>query len=295
MLRAYMQDGIAATFCDYEDLTVLKDETPMEINKHMMEISLSGINQRGQQDGGKWYGGLKSRKQAEDMLLDGWTEGRKRSEDMADSLAGSVPAAESIRRRVQWGDDGESFCIDRGIAGEWDMAFATTPLVRTNGSRILTLVGPVGGSASRSPEELFWTGVQLVVLTALFEEAGYQCEVMGMISLHQNGVPNASFITAKRAGEPLRIDQLASVFAHAGVFRSFGFELICHAKTAIAYGHGNCEYALHTMQGRVDKLAKAGLMPEGAIVIGEAYTKESAIANIRSVIDKVTGQAVTHA
>lgn len=292
MLRRYMQDGIAVNFCDYEDLTSLKDEKPLPVNGHMLDISIRGIESR---NNPKWYGGLSSRKEAVAMLENGWGDGRRRSESLADSLAGEVPAAESIRRRVQWGDDGESFCVDRGMAGEWDMAYSSTPLVRTSGSRILTLVGPVGGSASRSAEELFWTGVQLVVLTQLFEEAGYQCEVMGMISLHQHGVANPSFITAKRAGEPLRIDQLASVFAHAGVFRTFGFELISQSLTEVHYGHGHCEYGVHTMQSRVDKLAKSGLMPENAIVIGEAYNKDTALENIRKTIAKVTSPEASHA
>jgi hypothetical protein len=281
--------SFAAVLCDFEDITSSGLQTPPEYNKKVFD-TICDPNRIASGDA-RWFGGFSSKEEAARIIDGGWVEGTERSSGVSLSLQGTIEAVESIRRRPRWGDEGDMLCTDRALRGDWDVAFQSTGLLRTNGTRIVTIVGAFGGNCNRTAEQLFWNGIQIAVVSDLLEAAGYQCEVIGMSnSFHSSdSVTGANCITAKRAGEPLRIDQIASIFAHAGVFRTFVFEMSTLLETKVNDSLGTSRGSVAEISASVRKLADIGVMNPDAVVIGEAFDEKSAIKNIRATLHAVTG------
>ena len=288
------ENGRAKTFgailCDYTDLANVR-------NHPVPEYNLDRLNEVGDEAYRQNPGfrmGFRSLKDATDLTDYGWQEGSDRGAAVSLTLEGTIAAVEAIRRRPQWGDSGDMLCTDRALRGDWDIAFHSSGMMRTNGTKIVTLVGSFGGHCQRSEEELFWNGIQIVVTADILEAAGYQCEIIGANNNRQRAdgfTIGFTGITAKRAGDPLRIDQIASIFAHGGVFRTIGFELIIRTPTGVADGLGAPQMSVGEITQSLRKLEAMGAIAPDAIVIGEAYDERSAIKNIRATLKAVTGES----
>lgn len=287
-------ETFGAILCDFTDLSSMHLHPVPVYNADTAESEVGDHVYRKRASEPKWYGGPKCRKDVENLLDLGWQEGTERGSAISLSLDGTIDAVEAIRRRPSWGDEGDSLDVDRALRGDWDIAFQSTAKLRTNGSKIVTIVGAFGGNCNRTPEELFWNGVQIAVVTDILENAGYQCEVIGANNTGHRDEATTGFcgITAKRAGDPVRIDQLVSVFAHAAVFRMIGFEMIVRTPTIVLPGLGYSKMSIADMTHSVRKLEQLGALPEGSVIIGEAFTKKDAIKNIRATLHAITGGGV---
>ena len=279
----------AAIIADYSDLSAIRNHPIPEYNVTTADGEVTDECYR---RNASFRMGFHSLKDATDLTDYGWQEGSDKGSAVSLSLEGTIAAVEAIRQRPVWGDSGDSLCTDRALRGDWDIAFQSSGRVRTNGSKIVTLVGAFGGHCHRTTEELFWNGIQIVVTADILENAGYQCEIIGGNNNFQRPTSTIGFagIIAKRAGDPLRIDQIASVFAHAGVFRTIGFEMIVRTPTEVGCGLGTPRMSVGEMTLSVRKLEAAGLLPSDSIIIGEAYDQKSAIKNIRATLHAVTGE-----
>lgn len=285
--------NIAAVFCDYTELSSVVNHPIPSYNEESARIATGdevyASRYRASSD---WFGGLTCRKDAENLIDYGWREGTERGSAISLSLEGTISAIEAIRRRPKWGDEGDVLCTDRAMRGDWDIAFQSSGFLRTNGTKIVTIVGAFGGNWTRSAEELFWNGVQIAVVTDILEGAGYQCEVIGLnVTSHRiEKTTGAIGIVAKRAGDPVRIDQLVSVFAHAAVFRTMGFEMIARCQTPVTDSLGSSDMSAGAMTNAVRKLEALGALMPDSVVIGEAFDKKSAVKNIRATLHAVTGE-----
>lgn len=285
--------SIAAVFCDYTELSSVVNHPIPSYNEESARIATGdAVYASRYRANSDWFGGLTCRKDAEHLIDYGWREGTERGSAISLSLEGTIAAVEAIRRRPKWGDEGDMLCPDRAMRGDWDIAFQSSGFLRTNGSKIVTIVGAFGGNCDRSAEELFWNGVQIAVVTDVLEGAGYQCEVIGLnVTSHRiEQTTGAVGIVAKRAGDPVRIDQLVSVFAHAAVFRTMGFEMICRCQTPVTDSLGSSNMSIGAMTNTVRKLEKLGALMPDSVVIGEAFDKKSAVKNIRATLHAVTGE-----
>lgn len=246
------------------------------------------------ESGSKWYGGLSTMQEAKDLILKGWQDGATKASSAASDggVISTITQPESIRRRPVWGDEGDELSVERALDGNWDLAYRTMSRVRTYGSKIVSLGGQFGGNCDKSADQLFWSGAQIVVAAELLEMAGYQCEVRG---LHCNmfwegdGAQSVIEFRAKEAGDPLRLDAIASIFAHAGVFRTYGFMAICRMPWNVGSGLGR------TMEGAeadalIEKVVAEGNMAPVDAMMPLAYDKATAIRNIMAVITKITGE-----
>lgn len=285
--------SIAAVFCDYTDLPNVVNHPIPSYNEESAKVATgTKVYASRYRHDPNWFGGLTCRKDAENLIDYGWREGTERGSAISLSLEGTISAIEAIRRRPKWGDEGDMLCADRAMRGDWDIAFQSSGFLRTNGSKIVTIIGAFGGNWNRSAEELFWNGVQIAVVTDILEGAGYQCEVIGLNVTSHNieKTTGAVGITAKRAGDPVRIDQLVSVFAHAAVFRTMGFEMIARCQTPVTDGLGSSAMSIGSMSNAVRKLEALGALTTDSVIIGEAFDKASAIKNIRATLHAVTGE-----
>ena len=284
---------IAVTMCDYSDFPLLKDEVPPKYNAELFRHYSAENWPSKAGNGNGWMCGIRSRSQAVRFVEDGWSAGSSKGSGLSLDIQGTIEAVEALRRRPKWGEEGDEMDADRALQGEWDVAFRELRTVRTNGSRIVRIVGPWGGHAGLGEDQLFWTGVQMVVLCDLLEQAGYQTELSGMTCLRQyeDNVVTVSMVTGKEAGEPLRIDHMCAIFAHGGLFRTFGFEMVCLTETPTQMSLGHVEHSLGQLQTTVEKMKAHGWLDKDAVVIGEAYDRETAIANIKSTLHAITGGA----
>jgi hypothetical protein len=249
--------------------------------------------QIGQSMGGgmtKWYGGLTSVAEALALVNDGWASGAERAAAASEGMASDQLARpESIRRRVVWGEEGDRIDWERGLSGDYDTMWGRCRRRRTSVPRMVSLATSFGGNCHRSAEELFWSGAQMVVTAELLQAAGYQVEVRGISgndgTAHgRRQVMGIVDITAKGYDDPLRLDMLAAVFSHAGVFRTYGFQCYVRLPWAIGYGLG---HAVDNPWEQVKQCAELGWLRPVDVFVPAAFNQESAIKNIVAAITAV--------
>lgn len=276
----------AVTF-DFEDITEILTTPAPEYNAERATYA-DDFSKRMRKDK-QWFGGLSCKSDVIDLVRGGWESGATRSSEVSVALEGTIASVEAIRRRPRWGEDGEDISVERALNGEWDTAFLDMPRVRTNGSKIVTIAGSVGGDCMRGSDELFWNGLQLMVVSDMLEAAGYQTEVWGINLCRQGGVRRTLIAArAKIAGEPMRLDTMASIFAHAAVFRTFFFSAMARAATPINHGFGYPDMSTGSMTTNLRQAHRLGWMPSIDVVMGDAYSRDTAIKNIAATLKFVT-------
>jgi hypothetical protein len=207
-------------------------------------------------------------------------------------LESEIPAAASIRGRWTYGPEGDDVSIERAMAGDYDVAYRRRVKVQVKGTRIVNLAATYGGSCAKTAEQLFWTGVQLVVASDLLESAGYRTEIHGFRAQGPYNVSGSREdgyaildLIAKRPNEPLRIDALMAILAHAGVFRTYGFAGICRFPWPVGSGLGCC---YSDVRGLAARMVDAGLLDAVDYIMPDAYSREQAAKNIVALVGQVT-------
>jgi hypothetical protein len=168
------------------------------------------------------------------------------------------------------------------MAGNWEKAWQTCRRIRSGVSRVLSIAIPYGGNCNRSAEDMFWNGAQGMIITDILEDKGYRVQLYGIhFSSHNNEVGRVlelDIVNLKRSDEPLRMDSIAAVVAHAGVFRTAGFCSVASKPTKVDSGLGRC--IEESMPQGVKTAIALGKMHPGTIALGGAYTKNNAIESI---------------
>lgn len=189
----------------------------------------------------EWMGGLHSWKEAAAILENGWPEGAERLRGLAAKLSAQLPPAKSIRRRLVWADDGDEICRDRLQSGQIEQCWRTMRRSPFAAAQTVAIETEWGGHYGQTAEELFWQGAAAAVLTDIFEEAGYRAEVYANTIIHEGSRHHWIRVKVKEADMPMRLDGVAAVLCHAGIFRTFGFLCLEQAEFDIngwAHGHG---------------------------------------------------------
>jgi hypothetical protein len=233
--------------------------------------------------GPEWYGGLKKTSDAKKLLTDGWVEGAERIMKFRSELASLVPAPRSRRRVPRWDDDGHTVDVDRALAGRWDAAYRTARRETVLGPQMVELLGTFGGNCSVSAEEMFWNGATALILTDILEEAGYSVRLVSASYTNGGGGLTTTRIELKDSGEPLRIDALASIVCHAGVYRTFGFAAILHSPFDVGCGLGS-----HVKAPEGNRQL-GSLHNSEAICLADTSDKEDAVDEIKRVLKLITG------
>jgi hypothetical protein len=232
----------------------------------------------------QWYGGLTSVDEARRLIDDGWAEGATRASAVSDGIpSDQLARPESIRRRIVWGEEGDRLDWERALNGDHDTMWGRSRRRRTSAPRMVSLATSFGGNCSRSAEELFWNGAQMIVTAELLLGAGYQIEVRGLAGNEARG-RGVIDITAKDYDAPLRVDMVAALFAHAGVFRTFGFGAICRMPWAVGGGLGRM---IDHPADVIEHATEAGWIRPVDVYIPGAYTKDQAVRNIVKAIETV--------
>lgn len=306
-------DVFGVTVMDAEDYPLMKQSKPPVYNvdihreeSRTIEAQLASAMRRrqvGEPD--TWFGpDVASWADAVGLLERGWESGARKTTELAIELSGKVRAHEGFRRRLRRADEGDELNADAALRGDWDTAWLSMHKRRVNGaSNIVTLGCAFGANAIYDAESIFWCGAQMLVIADLLENAGYQTEIVGLLNIrhgkHMQGKPNdhkshechyLHAVYVKRAGEPLRPDLLASLFANAGLFRTFTFDAILKSHCFVQYGMGSANNSVGQLEMQAKKAHAAGMLPEVDVVVGSAFTRDAAVANIMATIRAVTGE-----
>lgn len=248
-----------------------------------------------------WLGGINSLDDARKLLTEGWPDGVKRLESAIADF--TPPDAQTRVRRVAWRDQGDELSVDRAMRGEFDTAWRTSKRKVTRGPQTIELYSIYGGCGGLSAEEIFWNGAACCAIADRLESAGYAVRIVGCFVHGYKGSPGIlttsdgvdddgrrdrycrSDVVIKEASEPLRLDGLASILCHAGVYRTFLFRTWCTMPLKMNDGLGP---AIYTWTDKVQAaLAAAGEWPEGAIVIDAAYDRDACKRRVAEVVARV--------
>jgi hypothetical protein len=230
--------------------------------------------------GSAWMGGLHSWDEAKVLLEKGWPEGAERLRTLAGKLAAQVPQAKSIRRKLTWADDGDEICRDRLQSGHIEQCWRTMRRSPFVAPQTVAIETTWGGHYGQTAEELFWQGAAAAVLTDILEEAGYRVEVYANRVSEWNGKHHCIRVKVKEADMPMRLDGMAAVLCHAGIFRTFGFLCIEQAEFEIgSWGHGHGQ----ELNPRAAEMLNGGTE---SLHIGAISTESEAVEVIQRLIEK---------
>jgi hypothetical protein len=247
--------------------------TNRAIRKEMLETAFAHY-------GSAWMGGLHSWDEAEALLEKGWPEGAERLRALAGKLTAQVPQARSIRRRLAWVDNGDEVCKDRLQAGQIDQCWRTMRRAPFVAPQTVAIETTWGGHYGQTAEELFWQGAAAAVLTDILEEAGYRVELYANRVSERGGHRHCTRVKVKEADMPMRLDGVAAVLCHAGIFRTFGFLCIEQAEFDVGdWGH---------WRGLELSRQDAEVLNGGteSIHIGTISTESQAVEVIRGFVEK---------
>jgi hypothetical protein len=243
-----------------------------------------------------WFGGTRSLDQLVSYVREGWKDGAAKLSDMGKSLGIEVPPAATIRRRPVWSADGDSLDVDRALAGQWDSAYRVAKRAQSRGTPIVELVSGWGFPHGYSADQLFWSGAAMLVLTDILEEAGYRVRLVACALTEQGDRGThylAQKIVVKEPQEGLRIDALAGVLCHAGVYRTFAFRhrtVLCPVQVGHNMGRGNVDLS------EIDECGpefKGKVVAPGGIWMKRSESRDQAIYTVKRTLESIQAGALS--
>ncbi len=264
---------------------VLRGEYTHRVNAEVFECLFGSLDTRMPSEA-SWFGGLRSPAAATALITDGWRDGASRLESLASEV--SAPAARSRRRRLTWRDEGDDLNVDRALVGSWDNAWRTSRREWVAGPQHVTVYASIGGNSDRNSEELFWAGATALVVCDRLEQAGYAVRLVATLVAHASAsdTPYRIDLLVKDSDEPLRVDALASLTAHAGVFRTFGLASTCILPCYVGTGLGRQA----PWSENEDAYRAAGLWQEDAVRLEAAHTRVECLTEIKRALASIGGE-----
>jgi len=235
--------------------------------------------------GSAWFGGVRNLDEASAILEQGWPSGAARIRDLAAEI--QAPEAKTVRRRIAWRDDGDEICDDRLRSGQLDACWRGSRREASAGPTLVTVNMNWGGLVHISAEELFWQGAAACALADSLEESGYRVRVIAnnwSRVVKREDLRMLLRVVVKDHGEPMRLDAMAAVLAHAGIYRTFGFMAKEQSRLPVDYGHGS------TREITPQLLEALSDGSEQTLILDKAYSREAAVLALRNVIGTLNGE-----
>jgi hypothetical protein len=237
----------------------------------------------------KWFGGIQSVAEGKAIFKQGWPEGANHLKVLAERLAWKIPPAKSVRRKLCWADDGDEVSKDRLNGGQVDSCWRTTRRELSQGPEVVTIETNWGGDWNVTADQLFWQGAAAACMTDLLESAGYRVEVYVTDCARQkDGRLMTVRVRIKEPDQPARLDTMAAVMCHAGIYRIFGMAALEQATFKIDDSHG---HTVKLTRGQFEALeATLGQSGVGSICFGGIYDEQSAVRAIEQEIARLQGE-----
>jgi hypothetical protein len=238
--------------------------------------------------GTAWFGGLRNFHEAVTLMTEGWSEGAARIHELSAEV--KPTGAKSIQRKIAWRDDGDEICNDRLRSGNLDTCW--------RGSRRQTNIGPTlvtvnvnwGGLRNVTAKQMFWQGAAVCALVDALEEAGYRVRVIAnnwSVVDRQANFKALIRVVIKDFPEPLQLDAMAAVLAHAGIYRTLGFMAKEQVRLQVDTGHGSTR----EITGELMEALNDG--SEQSLILNKAYSREAAIVALKKVVSTLNGEQGT--
>jgi hypothetical protein len=194
-----------------------------------------------------------------------------------------------VRRRLRWSDDGDEVSKDRLNGGQVDSCWRTTRRELSDGPEVVTIETNWGGNGNVTAEQLFWQGAAAACMTDLLESAGYRVEVYAAdCGRQKDGRIMTVRVQIKEADQPARLDTMAAVMCHAGIYRIFGVAALEQATFKIDDTHG---HTVKLNREQFEALETAlGQNGRGTICFGMIYDEQSAVRAIEEEIARLQGE-----
>lgn len=256
--------------CDAQELSLFYDNRDALV--HPVNVVYMTTESWATQGGRDWLGedvrqGFpEAYEDCRKVLQDGWPRGVERVQELVAKLRRKLPEPESARRKPRWGDEGDDLDRDKLYSGQLDTAWRTTTRVKRRAPRVVRIAFSWGMSCFASAEQLANSAASLMVLADLLEAADYQTEiVLCGTATHGYGsdaMTSASIVHLKHAGDALNPNNIA-IAGHAGIFRTFGFHMICAHDRPVDCGLGHPSELAGTWKQLVDEKM---VLPVDAII-----------------------------
>ena len=236
-----------------------------------------------------WYGGLRTKAQTQAVLRDGWRAGSDRLTGLVGDI--DIPPARCVRRKPRWADEGDTIDADRALVGQLEF-WRRTERRLVSGTAPITVVAQWGGICDLSTEAMFWVGASALVACDMLESAGYSVAIVAtntsvcIGSDDDNGKIMQTDVVLKDHGEPMRVDALASVLCHAGIFRTYGLQTMRNSAFSCTKGYGATRDA--TSYEIESTRKRCGEIDPSAVVARRTETREDCITEIKRIISLVT-------
>ena len=238
-----------------------------------------------------WYGGLENIDQAIGIAREGWREGSDKVAEVSRAMRGDAQRLSagivSNRRRKKWSDQGDTLDRERVLAGDLDRAWLTTARDGQGIAPIVSIVFGWGGNAGRDADELVYSGAAALVAADYLTQAGYSVEVVALSVADQGGATySATGVKLKKAGEPMRLQAVASAACHPGIFRTLLFAWRCTSAVSVREGMGSTSGVTGFTDDELNSLGVEGT----PIVLPHAYDMDQALDNVRAVFARFQGR-----
>lgn len=275
---------------DYAEMSSVCDTWAIRVNKDKLR-DIKRMHTGGDKN---WYGGFTKFTDGFDMICDGWEDGAAKAvKTLLDAKVPDVEGIASMRRTLMFSDSGETLNLDQAMAGNWEKAWQTCRRIKSGSSRVLSIAIPFGGNCVMTSEQLFWNGAQGMIITDILEDKGYRVQLYGVYASNQEAdgrMWDIDVVELKKSEDPLRMDTIAAIVAHAGVFRTAGFAAILSRPCKISLGLGHC------LEGQVpqavEALTKLGHMHPDTFTLDAAYNKEDARKRISEFFERMKKRSV---
>lgn len=174
-------------------------------------------------DGGDWTG-----YHSEEQFLECMKMGDMEKAKQLWGMDSPDLIVKNIRRKIKWGEIGDSIDIQKMYKGEFDKAWRTTKKRKADGgSKNITLLVNLGANCNITSENLGWRGMASLKVADCLSEAGYNVRLLGYsMGLDDcDGIKHTSLTTIpiKDFDEGMDVPKLASIMCRAGFFRTMIF------------------------------------------------------------------------
>ena len=212
-----------------------------------------------------WYGGLRTRQDAFEMLHNGWGMGAERIRQLAQPLYGRI-STRILRPAPYFDVTGETIDMNRYLSGDPETFIVwgeSETEVAGSGHKIVSIAIDMCCSGFFSSEDFFQRGGPIAALVDLLELSGRRVElsIVCVIGSTRGERICKTIIPIKRAAEPYNPEQVAFAIAHVGMYRHLIFAAQCRTPQEIAQsfsfsgdgtmGHFNSRCNLDTVEADV--------------------------------------------
>lgn len=234
-----------------------------------------------------WFGVKGGYQAVEQIVRDGWPEGVKKMFDALGQLR-DVVKPQSVRRRMEWRDQGDEYDIHKAWSGQFDKAWRRPVRKAGVGPLHVRLLCNTTESASTEAESMFWRGAVTLFLADALTEAGYNVEIVSAnVTMHLDSTHTINSLiltTLKDARAPVELNSLAAALCLAGCTRYYAYR---------GYVHTCDEIGKDAMAhlGSASVYAKYAQTQPGEYEIPNPHNAETARAAVEKIVKQLEQQA----